>query len=276
MKSRLIIAVSGAILCLFATGALADISLDEAKKIGEENLKRLIDQSYHYRVEYDTVIVLPVYSRTVWKNDFYLLYFLKDDYFQVEMEVDGKTGKPTILAMGAMSPPYHELYTGTFNHRYFNADSVVHYMSLRRRLSQDSARLVYYGVIPELGKRGVVWELYSSEGIHYVSMGGPSLTAGQLTEELNLAQRKMGNFVADSIRMEEIVLELDRLETLSHNAKQELGLYPATYDSVVNTLMEERGTILLRFPVLRRYFPLAEDSLLKNLGKDKSNKAGDQ
>jgi len=256
MKNRLFPFISGAILCLFAVAAMAEMSTDEARKIGEENLKRLIEQSYHFRVEYDTVIALPVHSRTIWKNDFYLLYFLKDDYFQVEMEVDAETGKPTILAMGTMSPPYHEMYTGTFNHRYFNVDSIMHYAAMRRRLQQDSARLVYYGVMPRLGKRGVIWELFSSEGVYYFSLGGPNLTADQLVTELNLIQRQTGNFSVDSIRMGEIITELDRLKSLSDAEKRELRMYKQAYDSLVTTLTDEQNAILRRFPVMRRIFTI--------------------
>lgn len=256
MRNRFFLFTSGLVICLLAAVAMARVSIDQARTIGRENLKSLIEQSYHYRVDYDTIIALPVHSRTIWKNDFYLLYFLKDDYFQVEMEVDAETGRPTILAMGTMSPPYHEQYTGAFNYRYFNVDSIMQYATMRRRLQQDSARLVYFGVMPRLGKRGVIWELFSSEGVNYFSLGGPSLTADQLIKELNLVQRETGNFTVDSIRMEEIMVELGRLEKLTDAEKRELKMYKQAYDSLVTALTDEQNAILRRFPVMRRIFSI--------------------
>ncbi len=239
-----------------ATGAEAGISAKKAKKIGEKNLKKLLEQSYHYRIEYDTVIVLPVHSKTVWKNDFYLLYFLKDDYFQVEMEIDAETEEPAILAMGKMSKPYHEMHTGTFNHRYFCLDSVMHYTTIRQRLQQDSAQFVYFGVIPKLGKRGAIWEVFSSEGTNYISLGGPNLTIEQLVRDLNTMQHKGGNFIADSIRISEIMIEMSRLNQLSDAEKRELKMYPQVYDSLITALKEERKSIIVKFPNLGRHFPL--------------------
>ncbi len=243
---------------LLSGAALADVSLDGAKKIGEDNLKSLIDQSYHYRVEYDTVLVLPVKSKTVWKDDFYLLYFLKDDYFQAEMEVDKKTGEPSILSMGTMAPPYLALHTGTFNYRYFTADSILHYASLRHRMKQDSTRLVYFGVIPRLGKRGVVWELFSRKGISYVSPGGSYLTSYQLIQDMNLSQRKGGNFIADSIRMADISAEIERLQAMTDEELRQNERYPRTRDSLINSLIDERNVLIRHFPKLGQMFPLEE------------------
>jgi hypothetical protein len=240
---------------MFTAAAPADVSLDRAKKIGEENLKSLIDQSYHYRVEYDTVIVLPVFSKTVWKDDFYLLYFLKDDYFQAEMEVNKTTGKPSILAMETMAPPYLALHTGTFNYRYFNADSILHYATVRNHRKQDSARLVYFGVIPRLGKRGVVWEVFSSQGISYISPGGSWYTLDELVMDLNTYQRKGGNFAADSIRMADIMAEIKRLQAITDEELNETRRYPQTRDSLINSLMDERDTLIRHFPKLGQLFP---------------------
>jgi len=253
---RLFITAALLMFALAAAGiAQADISAEKAREIGEENLKRLTDQSYHYRVEYDTVIVLPVHSKTQWKNDFYLLYFLKDDYFQVEMEIDKVTGEPVILAMGKMSQPYQETPTGLFNLRYFCVDSILHFGSLRERLTQDSARLVYFGVIPKLGKRGVIWELFSSQGPTYISMGGPQYQLEQLIRDINTSQQRGGNFPSDSIRLSEIMSEIDRLKSLSHDDKLELQLDPASYDSLMDGLQYERDSLMAKFPILRKYFP---------------------
>jgi hypothetical protein len=236
----------------------AELSWEKAQKTGEENLQKLTEQSYHYRVEYDTVIVVPVHSKTVWKNDFYLLYFLNDGYFQVEMEVDKVTGDPTILSMGKMSQPYHAQHTGAFNYRYFDADSILHFASARRRLKQDSVRMVYFGVIPRLGKRGVIWEAFSNEGQTYISLGGPNLTLEQLVRDLNTAQHKGGNYVVDSIRMSEIVIEFDRLKSLTEDEKRELRLYEQAFDAKIQALKDERQEILKKFPNLGRFFPLEE------------------
>lgn len=243
---------------LLSSAALAGVSLDEAKKIGEDNLKKLIDQSYHYRVEYDTVLVLPVYSKTVWKDDFYLLYFLKDDYFQAEMEVDKKTGKPSILAMGTMAPPYMALHTGTFNYRYFTADSILYYAGLRNGVEVDSARLVYFGVIPRLGKRGVIWEVFSSKGTDYISPGGRKYTFSQLVTDMNLSQRRGGNFAADSIRMVDVMAEIKRLQAITEAELREHNRDAGTRDSLINSLMDERGVLIRHFPKLGQLFPLDE------------------
>jgi len=260
MNKSKILAVVVLMISFIATGAVqAEISADKARDIGEKNLKRLTEQSYHFRVEYDTVVVLPVHSKTVWKNDFYLLYFLKDDYFQVEMEIDRETGDPIILAMGKMSQPYQETPTGIFNHRYFCVDSILHFGSIRQRLEQDSARLVYFGVIPKLGKRGVIWELFSNEGPAYISMGGPQIKLEQLIRDINISQQKGGNYPADSIRMAEIITEMDRLKSLSHEEKVGLQLKPQSYDSLMAALKEEHKSILIKFPGLGRQFPLNDD-----------------
>lgn len=249
---------AAALVIIFAmsAGVEAEVDLKEAKKIAEKSLKKLIDQSYHYRMEYDTVIVLPVHSKTIWKNDFYLLYFLKDDYFQVEMEIDKETGTPAILSMGKMAPPYHEMHTGTFNHRYFCADSMLQSTTIRNRIEQDSVRLVYFGVIPKLGKRGVVWEVFSSEGASYISLSGPSISFEQMVRDINLTQQKRGNIVADSIRMIDIMAEISRLGTLTDSEKRELQLYPQTLDSLIAALKDERKELIIKFPKLGRHFPL--------------------
>jgi len=38
-------------LLVLAIGVQADVSLKKAIKIGEKNIKKLTDQSYHYRIE---------------------------------------------------------------------------------------------------------------------------------------------------------------------------------------------------------------------------------
>jgi hypothetical protein len=246
------------VLLVLASVAAAEVTVKKARKIGKKNIEKMMDQSYHYRIEFDTIIVLPVHSKIVWKNDFYLLYFLKDGYFQVEMEVDKKTGDPTILTKGKMSRPYFDLPDGTFNYKYFNADSMMSYATKRQRLQQDSVRLVYFGVVPRLGKRGVLWEIFSTEGVVYYSMRGPSLTMEQVVRDLNLEQHKLGNYTVDSLRMIDIMKEIDRLETLTGAEKRELKLYPQTKDSLVAALMDERKQLIIKFPNLGRFFPLPD------------------
>ena len=79
--------LSATVLMLVAlgAGASADLSIEKAIQKGNDNIKQMINQSYHYRIEYDTVMAIPVHSRIKWKNDFYLLYFLQDKYFKAEM-----------------------------------------------------------------------------------------------------------------------------------------------------------------------------------------------
>jgi len=259
MNAMKIFTVAGLVLMLVMAGAVqAKMSEKDALKIGKKSLQQLIDQSYHYRIEYDTVIVLPVHSKTIWKNDFYLLYFLKDNYFQAEMEIDQVTKVPTILAMGQMDQPYYKSPSGIFNYRYFDVDSILYYTSLRRHLQQDSARLVYFGIIPKLGKRGVAWEVFSSEGIVYISPGGPNMTQEQLVRDINTEQEKGGNYTADSIRMIDIMAEIERLNSLPDADKRKLKMYPQTYDSLMTSLENERKQIIMRFPKLGRYFPMTE------------------
>lgn len=247
---RALAAVALAVMLWPGTAVSGDISPEKAMEIGETNLQKLIDQSYHYRVDYDTVICLPVHSRTSLKNDFYLLYFLNENYFQVEMEIDKTTGTPVILAMGKMSPPYHAVHIETFSHRYFNADSILYHAGRRQRMEQDSVRLVYYGVIPRLGKRGVIWESFSSEGVTYFSLDGAQLGADDIVREINTNQHAAGNYAADSIRLEEIDTEMHRLAELTGEQKQELNLTARAYDSLMTALRDEKREITLRFPKL--------------------------
>lgn len=264
MNSRwylVVILLSGMVLP--GISAAAEVSIEQARAIGQENLNRLVAQTYRFPVAYDSVIVLPVHSKSMWKNDFYLLYFLKKGYFQVEMEVDQKTGNPTILAVGEMSQPYHQKIPPTFDYRYFNADSMMNLGRVRQRLAMDSVRLVYFGVIPKLGKRGVIWESFSNEGVKYVSLSGPNLTFEEIVRDMNIKQRNNGNYTADSIRMTEIMADIYRLESLPDSLKRLLKLYPRTYDSLTAALHEERKALILKFTEFGQKFPLPADSTKK-------------
>jgi hypothetical protein len=244
----------GLFLILFtlalAVGAQADISLEEAIKMGKENIRKMMDQSYHYRIEYDTIICLPVHSKIIWKDDFYLLYFLKDDYFKAEMEINKKTGSAAVLALGKMSPPYHQLNTGIFNHKYFNVDSVKHHAFRRQQLEQDSARLVYFGVTAKLGKRGVIWENFSADGISYISLGGATLTIRQLIKGMHSSQKSKGNYIADSIKYMELETEINRLKNLTSDQLDELDITETRLDSLINANVDKQNLLRRRFPRL--------------------------
>jgi len=247
-------------LCL-VTGAGA-VSLSEATTIGKDNLKRLVNQSHHYQFEYDTVITLPVHSRTIKKDDFYLLYFIKDNVFQAEMEVDKKTGTPTLLAMNKMAPPYHELVDGTFNYKYFSLDSIMIHGFRRTRIEPDSARLVYFGVIPKLGKRGVVWELFSKNVVTYISLGGPTMSYDQVVHDMNNTQREPGNYAADSIRYIDLKNEIDRLQSLTTDEMNNLQLTTDDIIVQVNLLKGQIREITHRFPDLERRLDKRKEGLV--------------
>ena len=215
-------------------------------------LQELIDQSYHHRVEYDTVFALPVHSKTVKKGDFYLVYFLEDDQFRAEVEVDKATGEATLLAINKMMPPYHELPGNRFNQRYFCVDSVMFYGFRRERLEQDSARLVYFGVNPRLGKRGVIWELFSADGPTYISLGAGTISLNNIIYGLNTANRGDRNFAADSIQLTELIDEVVRLEGMQEAEIKEINLDDQTRNDVVKLYRAQIDTIYRNFPELRK------------------------
>jgi len=248
--------------------ALADVDQDKAMKIAKDNLKELIDQSYHHRVEYDTVFVLPVHSKTIRKGDFYLVYFLEADMFRAEVEVDKATGKATLLAINKMMPPYHDLPGGRFNHRYFCIDSVLFHGFRRERLEQDSARLVYFGVNPRLGKRGVIWELFSADGPSYLSLGAGSISLKNIIYGLNTAYRGDRNYAADSIQLRELIDEVERLEGLEESEIKELNLNDQSHGDLIKLYRAEIDTIYRNFPDLRKKVPLPDQAeAIKNKGK---------
>lgn len=250
---RFLIPVLALVLTLgLAVSAPAQISLKDAVKNGKKNLQQLIEQSHRYQIEYDTVIALPVHSKTIYRGDFYLLYFLRGDRFQAEVEVDKKTGAATLLAVEKMAQPYHERPDGVFHYKYFNADSVLQQAFQRNRLKADSARLVYFGVIPLLGKRGVIWEVFSPDGVKYLSMGGPLMLRDQILSSMNTHQREPGNYTADSIRLTELVSDIRRLDTLTEAALVPLKLTPSQADSLIQSEKDQMEAIYTRFPDLRK------------------------
>lgn len=234
------------------------IDAKEAIKIAKASLQKLLDESYHYRVDYDSLIIVPVHSRTIWKNDFYLIYFLKDGYFQAEMEVDRATKKATVLSMGKISQPYRAGGQGTFSLRYFVNDSVKHFAKRRQRVEIDSVRMVYFGVAPKFGKRGVCWETFSTDGPRFISLSGAILDSKQLVLELNGYQFAKGNRYRDSIRVVELLSELDRLEGLPPEERDELKIDQQTYDSLITSCNVELGEIYARFRQLRPRQPTSQ------------------
>ncbi len=254
-------------LLALSAAAFGEISQKEAIKIGKKNLGDLMRQSHHFQAEYDTVIALPVHSRVVWKDDYYLLYFLKNDRFQVEMEVSRKNGRPTVLAVGQMSEPYYQRTDSTFSYRFFSVDSAKAQAFQRNRLQPDSVRLVYFGVVPKLGKRGVIWETFSTEDVGYISLGGPSITPEEMVSEINKNQRGPGNYAADSIRIREAAAEIKRLSSLTPAQRDQLALNPAKFDSLVQNQKDRMEEVYTRFPDLRPQ--IKPDSLAAKPGPPK-------
>ena len=246
-------------LTIAASIALAELTIEQATEAGKKSIQRLTDNSYHYRIEYDTVITLPVHSKHIAKNDFYLLYFLKDDYFQAEVEVDKVTGESTLLSVGKISRPYNDKPGKTFNHKYFNFDSILAFGLKRSRLEQDSARPVYFGVIPRLGKRGAIWELFHSRGTQYIGFNGQTLTNHQLVRDMNATQRRQGNFAADSIRLVDIIDDIGRLKALTAEERRQLDLKPEKVDSLVDSYSGDIEVIYMKYPDLRRRVKLPEE-----------------
>ena len=243
-----ILLFSALLLMILPFAGRAEISPSQARQIGLDDVKTLVNQSYHYDIEYDTVLVLPVHSKTIWKNDFYLLYFLKDDFFQAELEIDRKTGQAVLLSIGRISPPYQETHTGMFNYRLFNADSVSVLAKRRHSLEADSVRLVYFGVIPRLGKRGVLWEIIAGHEHRYQALDGSILARQQIVIDLNASQRGAGNFAVDEIRWNEIEAEIERLAALTPEERSALGLDPGKYEEYLESLELEKNDIIMRFP----------------------------
>ncbi|MDD4050642.1 MAG: hypothetical protein PHR28_01920 [candidate division Zixibacteria bacterium] len=258
IKSKYLLVMASVIVLAMAATATAEVSLKDAVKIGKKNIQQLIEQSHRYQIEYDTVIALPVHSRTMYKGDFYLLYFLRGPRFQAEMEVDKKTGAADLLAAGRMAQPYHERPDGQFHYKYFNADSVTQQAFARNRLKPDSVRLAYFGVMPILGKRGVAWEIFSTEGVSYISFAGPAMKRDQIISAMNTHQRGPGNYTADSIHLTEMVSDINWLDSLTEASLVPLKLTPVQRDSVVKSQKDEIEEIYLRFPDLRSRVKLDE------------------
>jgi hypothetical protein len=239
-------------LLLAVSAAQAEKSLKDAVKIGKANLGPLLAQMYLTPIEYDSLCAVPVHSRIFSRNDFYLLYFLKEKKFQAEMVVDKKTGSAEIISVGKVSPPYFATMNGDFNSKYFNADSITVDGTKRYHLKPDSVRLVYLGVTPLLGKRGVVWELFSTEGVQYISLGAMSTTPQQLYRDMNVSRQNAGNFTADSIRGAETLARIARLTVMTPDQMKLFNLTPRAVDSIKKALTASKDSIYMtRFPDLQ-------------------------
>jgi hypothetical protein len=227
----------------FITVTVAAASVDSAQAvaIGKENISRLTNQSYHYRIEFDTVLCLPVYSKFINRDDFYLLYFLKNNSFQAEVEVDKENGEATLLSYGTMSQPYMPKYDLSFNYSLFNPDSILTLFRKQRPIKDiDSIRLVYFGVIPDLGKRGVIWEIFAFNGPYYFSFLGKQIKLEELIKDVNLKKTEFGNPTADSIRIIELEKEIARLNNLTDDDLQKFpDLTRERIDSLVAQYHEE-------------------------------------
>ncbi|MEE9441944.1 MAG: hypothetical protein V3V99_04685 [candidate division Zixibacteria bacterium] len=239
-------------LGISGTAVVADVSRDKAIEIGKEDIRKLTDQSYHYRVDYDTIIILPVHSKSMRRDNFYLLYFLKDGFFQAEIEVNKKTGKTALLSIEKMSPPYYEMHNGKFSYHHYDPDSVIVKVKKRHSITTDSLRLVYFGIIPKFGKRGVVWEIYSARGTHYQIPGAGMVTRQNIIRDLNQSQWFPGNHAADEIRYKELMEEIERINNLTEDDRNELNLTPEKLQEYIDTLEGEKKDILLRFSALRK------------------------
>jgi hypothetical protein len=168
------------------------------------------------------------------------------------VEVDKKSGAATLLAVEKMAQPYHERPDGSFHFKYFSPDSVKQQSFQRNHIKADSTRLVYFGVIPSLGKRGVIWEVFSPDGINYLSMGGPIMYRDQILSSLNTHQREPGNYTADSIHLTELVDDINRLDSLPESGLAPLKLTTAQADSLIQSEKNEMEAIYIRFPDLRK------------------------
>jgi hypothetical protein len=229
--------------------AAAEVSdCADAVAIGKENINRLVNRSYHYHIEYDTVICLPVYSKFINRNDFYLLYFLKNDGFQAEVEIDKVSGGATLLSYGVMPQPYVPMYDLSFNYSYFDPDSVLTLFRKQRPIQEiDSARLVYFGIIPKLGKRGALWEIFAYNGPYYFSFLGKEEKLDDLIDEVNLKKTEFGNPTADSIRILDLEREVARLGNLTdEEIKQIPDLTREKIDSLLIDYQTEIDTLLSR------------------------------
>ncbi len=236
------------------------ISEKKARNIGEYEINRLIAQSYHYRIEYDTVVCVPVHSKTVWKNDFYLLYFLHEDQFQAEMEVDAVTGDAALLAIDEMGPPYLPHPSGLFRYRFFDPDSIAEQGYRYVRGKVDSVRLVYFGVIPKLGKRGVIWEVWGADGPVYIHINGAKTSISSVVNDLNSRVDNIGSIVVDSIQLREYVNTVERLRSMTPEELTALDIQPPEVDSLIVIYKDSIETIYKRFPRLRKFIYLEEDA----------------
>jgi hypothetical protein len=251
---------------LTVAAAQAEMSPKDAVKAAKKNLGPLLTAMYLDPIEYDTALALPVHSRLMAKNDFYLVYFLAARKFQAEMAIDKKTGKAEILAVGQISPPYFASMNGDFNLKYFSIDSMTEDATRRTHLKPDSVRLIYLGITPLLGKRGTIWEIFTTEGISYISFGAVSIDPRQLYKDMNMSMRNLGNFVADSLKGADLLARIGRLSKLTPEQLKKFDLTPEKTQAAKTTLTAAKDSLYLHFPELRGKLepPKPADSTKKN------------
>ena len=264
MKKTGLIAL-GILLALAISAAQAAMSAKDAIKTAKKNLVPLLAAMYLEPVEYDSVLALPVHSRLQAKNDSYLVYFLAAKRFQAEMTVDAKTGKAEILSVGQISPPYFATLNGEFNIKYFSLDSIMLDATRRMHLKPDSARLVYLGITPLLGRRGVIWEIFTTEGVSYISIGAVSIVARQLYKDMNMSMRNTGNFVADSLKGADLLGRIGRLSKMTPEQLKRFDLTSGKAEVVKMELTASKDSLYLHFPELQgKLEPIKPDSTKKN------------
>jgi len=243
----------------------AEMSVKDAIKTAKKNLGPLLAARYLYPLEYDSVLALPVHSKIQTKDDFYLVYFLAANKFQAEMAINKKTGHAELLSFGKISQPYFASLNSDFNFKYFSVDSMMLDGTRRLHLKPDSVRMVYLGVTPLLGKRGVIWELFTTEGVSYISMGAVSMDARQLFKDMNMSMHDTGNFTADSLKGVELLGCINRLDKITPEQLRRFKLTPEKAEAAKKALMAARDTLYLHFPELQgKLEPIKPDSTKKN------------
>lgn len=254
MKMRQIFMTAALGSLIIASAAFGAMTTKDAETIAKKSLESHLAGRLLNPVQYDSILTIPVHSRTINRNDFFLLYFLKDQQFRAEMAVDAKTRTATLLSSEKILPPYFDTQNGKFNFRYFNADSIKEEAVRRFRLTPDSVRMVFFMVTPQLGRRGTIWEIFTSQGIKYIHLGATAIEIAALYKELNQSQKEKGNYAADSLRVREIVDMLKRAEALN---PEQIKLFMHTsrsLDSLRAALVMEKTGIYLRFPDMRGRF----------------------
>jgi len=145
-------------------------------------------------------------------------------------------------------------------------DSMTEDATRRTHLKPDSVRLIYLGITPLLGKRGTIWEIFTTEGISYISFGAVSIDPRQLYKDMNMSMRNLGNFVADSLKGADLLARIGRLSKLTPEQLKKFDLTPEKTQAAKTTLTAAKDSLYLHFPELRGKLepPKPADSTKKN------------